>query len=106
MNNKNTPPFYVGQRVVLLIDGDIFGHKKGSQHVIKDIWYGCHSWFVDVGWISPVSTTRYCRICDSKLVITKGDAFYPDPCRFAPILPAYEQVTFEQVTEHNPVSLN
>lgn len=91
----NNAPFYVGQRVALTINNSTFGYRKGDVFTVLKCFFGCHCWFVDVGWVSPVSTDLSCNTCGKLLLLKKGGPFCPDAVIFVPVQEAYSDITAE-----------
>lgn len=95
MRRNNTQPFYVGQKVALRIDENLFGYKKGDVFTVLGLKKDCHCWLIDVGWVSPVTINLQCKYCPSVLRLIKGGEFWPDAVCFSPIEPAKIEIASE-----------
>lgn len=92
MANDNAP-FEVGQKVVSLIDSSMIA--KGDIFTVLGLRQGCHTWFIDIGLISPIDISLACKICASLLILEKGKEFWPEAKCFAPYNPYSNSVSKE-----------
>lgn len=63
MENNNAP-FYVGQEVVRIKNGQR-GEKIGDEHVVyeNNLCPKCKKWFIDIGIREPVRAPRFLSVC-------------------------------------------
>lgn len=103
MNNKDSqqlPPFYIGQRVVLLQDGISYPIKKGDEFTVLDITQSpCGCWSVHIG-LPPAkpSPNFYCSLHDSRAIPNYGKGWI-GARYFAPIESQFHSITFKEVIE-------
>lgn len=95
-DNINLPPFYVGQRVVALVDGFL---KKGQVYTVKGCHKQCCHWLVDVGLTSPVTIDLYCCPGKPPLRLVEGGLLCPESVCFAPIESTFSAITLSEVIE-------
>lgn len=91
--SNDKAPFSIGQKVVSLIENSMI--KLDSIHTVLGIRKGCHTWFIDIGLVSPVDLAMQCRVCKSPLIIQKGGEFWPEAKCFAPYNPYSNSVSKE-----------
>lgn len=99
MKEINLPPFYVGQRVVAINDGNdkiTTVVHKGQEFVILDIYQcsACNKWKVDIGHLTHSSCTS-CK-CGK---IKHGNIKWAAAEIFAPIQETFQSITLEKVLE-------
>lgn len=94
MREINLPPFYVGQKVVSLIDGHLV--KKGDIKTVLSIYKYCCVWHIDVGLISPIDWTGTCPH-GTKLVIKKGKPLHPESICFAPVQENFQSISLTEI---------
>ena len=88
----NIPPFYVGQRVVAIVDHSQGAFKKGDEFTVTSIYFGCCQWLVTIG-IYPLRPKWKCDHCYSIHASPEEWEFF---CyRFAPIHTDFVSITFE-----------
>lgn len=97
MKENNLPPFYVGQKVVLLVDS--INVKKGDVFTVLRCFKHCCVWLVDVGLLSPVYANLGCTKCEAVLRLEKGKPLCPESCCFAPIESQFQSISFKEVVE-------
>lgn len=96
MSKINLPPFYIGQRVVSLLNTCLL--KKGSEFKILGIKKGCCGWTVYVGIKTPYGFDyRECQRCGKKDKIKSGEFFYFESTCFAPIEENFETISYKEV---------
>lgn len=100
MNNINLPPFYVGQKVVAVINHSQGYFKKGDEFIIKNVVKNkcaCGYCSVDVGIISKLRKTE----CFDCRVIFNNDGFCLfDPTAFRPLQQSkFPLMTFTQIKQ-------
>lgn len=90
---ENNPPFYIGQKVVCV--SSVWKYVKGKEYVVGQVDQcpNCKVW--KVGCIPrPEATKRSCSDCGITLPYGKGLAM-AYAYRFAPIQPAYSNISKE-----------
>jgi hypothetical protein len=91
--NNNQPPFVVGQKVIALNDSIFHPEmKKGNEYVVLGLKYCCR-WMVDVGFKVKLSASE-CSCC-KKIISPHGGIAWKGATRFAPLPPAYENISSE-----------
>lgn len=91
MSEIDLPPFYVGQKVVRIVESNRPDMKKGSKYTIADIRYCCRKW----GWriaLVEVDNTRK-GVCECGRRDTPNFAAK----NFAPVEENFETISFKEV---------
>lgn len=98
---ENIPPFYVGQRVVAVMNSPRGFFKKGQEFVVQGIHFFkcCHQdWVISIG-IDGID--RYCACaCGTRFVFPGSNVFmWHVTSLFAPIESQFQSITLEKVLE-------
>ena len=113
--------FYIGQEVVCIKDAPFASGaqpfiRKGNTYIINGLKKGpCDHLImcVDIGLFHPNGKTTGCSVCQKE--VDGSEVMWLDACRFAPKekMPeeseneiASKPITFEKITEENPVFSN
>lgn len=98
IDSSQLPPFYVGQRVVALVDGINYPFKKGDKFVVNDLAQTpCGCWNIHVGFTPcKPSPNYYCHLHDSPSVPNNGKGFI-GARYFAPVESQFQAITFKEV---------
>lgn len=92
MEKLNLPPFYVGQRIVAIVEKKFL--VKGKIYVVIGLHkYKCGCWVVEVERIDGYET--YCGICSTENDLKKG--VWHDVEFFVPLEQTFRSITFEEV---------
>lgn len=99
---ENLPPFYVGQKIVRIVNSSNSKYKIGDEHIcygcIKCV--GCGNWSVDVG----IRVERFCYVllfacnCNWKMGMSEPIQYF-DAKSFAPIEKNFQSISLEKVLE-------
>lgn len=97
MDNKNIPPFYVGQEVEC-IKSHLWGFiSKGQKFVVTGVYKFCCCWQVtvgvDTGWMD--STCNKCNHVSNH----KNNEFPFAASLFSPIITNFESISLNKVLE-------
>lgn len=96
---KEFPPFYIGQKVVCLVDEPIVGIKKGDVFTVSACYKFCCAWLAET--LEVVSPINFAGSCKHKtvLVIEKG-ARLPIECDvLSPVEENFQSIELEKVIE-------
>lgn len=100
MKEINLPPFYVGQKVVALVD---FTHpdvqlKKGNEYIVLELKQCsvCKRW--DIGFTPVIKgyENGYWRCCGKKDKVS-GKYFMASSEKFAPITENFQSISLTEV---------
>lgn len=109
MDNQQFAPFYVGQEVECVLQDEylVVGQLYTITNVSKCICK-CAGWEVEVGILWPKKGVYgvYCDSCKTVLKISFPKFIGFDHRKFRAITLTMQAVTFEQITEQHPVSVN
>lgn len=96
MDKDNITMFYTGQRVVAVdaLPGSFF--KNGTEYVVS-----AYEWKSSP---NPIANGKYFWYIG--IVGHANGSAYFRPGIFAPIIEAFQAITFEKVSEQEPVSIN
>lgn len=90
-------PFYIGQEVVALDNGEQSGLVEGKTYVILGLLKPCGHWMVDVGIKSPGKGMN-CPKCHTEFAMGTG-IFWLFATRFAPITSQFQTISYSKVME-------
>jgi hypothetical protein len=96
MQDMNTPPFAIRQKVVCLRDGKTTPIKKGAIYTVEDLNYNscckkASGWFVRLAEL-PDMRQRCCYVCDAEC---KTPGLWLHEKAFAPIETQYTDISKE-----------
>lgn len=97
MENINLPPFYVGQRVVVLKTG--IRLNKYDVYVVLGIRKStckCQLWEVNVG-VPARTGFMYCAVCGAEHIPNPTGVIWFNHNLFAPIQENFQQITCKEV---------
>jgi hypothetical protein len=92
-------PFYIGQRVVAIINHSKGMFKKGDEFIIMGIERGncmCNKWLVRLNTNFGYSNGPVCRKCNIK---TDPPYTWINADRFAPIEEKFESISLYEIIE-------
>ncbi len=94
MEKNNQPPFKIGDKVVLLVDGKYFPVKKGDIFTILNMkQLNCGCWAVDIG-LNAKFTNQHCNDHPSNIYDSNG-IHWSMSYHYAPINPYQNSLTSE-----------
>jgi hypothetical protein len=97
------PPFYVGQKVVCI--HSLHPYIKGQQYIVGVVQQcpNCKSYRVGCIKHNIINPKNLCNCGQYKPLV---DYILVSDRRFAPIIEDMQAITFEKITEQEPVSVN
>lgn len=95
------PKFYVGQKVVCLVD--TYSLQEGKIYTVTTVDTNCKCGSIGVG-ILPDTTHLHCDRCNITFEQAK-DRLFPAPY-FQPLIEEYQSISFEKVIENEKVCVN
>lgn len=98
METNNLPPFYVGQKVVQLVDGVFTKTKKGDVYTVKELLrFPCGCWTVDVG-IKSTKPKVACNLHNDSREFTNGIRWV-NSMFLAPIEENFQSISYSKILE-------
>lgn len=108
MENKNIPPFYVGQKVEYITGNNM---PKYSKHIVSNVYKSpCGCWMIDINNTSKIQTLgehSYWECCECKGKIYDYNFYGWYATSFRPIQEqTFPLMTYSKVIEKELVSAN
>lgn len=97
---KEFPPFYIGQKVVCLIDEPKVGVKKGDVYTVDKYYKLCCVWIIETKEvISPINYTGYCKHHGIAIFVIQNKPLPFESTALAPVEHSFQSIELEKVIE-------